>query len=169
MNATFTLAYGTNATFYNIKTECEDALEKGSHAVLDACGERAEEVAKQYCGKYSPFIDVTHEVDGKTLTVTASSEDVTSEWDGGKTEDISPVLMAEFGSGWYAENNSDDDRGGQGKLNKYGHAFNRKGWSWTENGKPFHSLGERPTRPMYTAYVTLVKEAGNIIRRVLGG
>lgn len=144
-------------------------LDEKTPEFLNAVGERGVEVAQKNLGYFAPDITVTHEVKGNEVIVTAQAQDVLKEWDGGHSEKVNPLLLAEFGSGFFAENVTDDPRGGQGKLNKYGHAFDSNGWYWKENGVLHHSYGVKPTMPMYRSWSTIVRELDKIAQSVFGG
>ena len=88
---------------------------------------------------------------------------------------VSPLLMAEFGSGWLAKVMSTKDyRGnelgvGQGTFPGQTHAFDKDGWSWTTpDGKEHHSYGEAPTFPMYSATIAILNEIDRIAKEVFG-
>ena len=93
--------------------------------------------------------------------------------------------MAEFGSGHYAINSKGEASGlgGQGTLNKYGHAFDENGWYWwtddaqwagenaqlalTANGRfKFRSKGVHPTRPLHNAVMACIKQVNEIANEV---
>lgn len=84
-----------------------------------------------------------------------------------KQVEVSPLYMAEFGSGWYSEPKFDNANGGQGTFPNQKHAFNEDGWTWTTpDGETHHSYGERPTYPMYNAYTEMYMQAKRIFQEV---
>jgi hypothetical protein len=83
--------------------------------------------------------------------------------------EISPILMAEFGSGFHNENLYDVQAPTQGSMPKQIHAMDPNGWYWTdEDGNKHHSIGELPTHPMYMAYLEMVNQVDRIAREVFG-
>ena len=78
---------------------------------------------------------------------------------------VNPILMAEFGSGFYANTEGYEnvgDNAGQGTFPDQVHAFDDIGWFWYEDGVKHHSFGEAPLAPMMHAY----EEMRGIIRKV---
>lgn len=138
-------------------------------------------VAMQNTGVYSGYITFEKKQEsirnGAKSILIAYGRPITKEWsvdsaNGGTethTETIDPLLMAEFGSGFRADNKWSQEFpfAGQGTLDKYGHAFDFGGWSWKdEDGHWRHSKGEQPTYPMYTAYVQMRQQIEKIAREV---
>lgn len=75
-------------------------------------------------------------------------------------EDVSPLLMAEFGSGWFANVanvwSSLNGQVGQGTFPGQEHAFDPDGWHWTDlNGQYHKSYGEHPTMPVLSAWMAM--------------
>ena len=82
--------------------------------------------------------------------------------------DISPILMAEFGAGWYASTNPWDSVGStRGTLGKNG---NRDEWFWYDESGVKHSSNEdytmNPTRPMYNAFLEMMEKVYTIAKEV---
>lgn len=111
-------------------------------------------------GKYITFsiqADITK--DGcKALMVATETEKIISSWqtaDGIKTAEVSPLLMAEFGSGWCAENPTNVPGVGQGTFpseTAQQNAFKEEGWYWMDlDGTWKHSRGIEAKLPMYKA------------------
>lgn len=100
------------------------------------------------------------------------------QWDVGSST-MNPVLMAEFGSGRYA----DDKRGKkfgagrgthpQGRKNRNGvlNALDPDGWYWSEDGGKtfYHSFGYKPTAPMSHAMNDMFIQIGRVGKKVFGG
>jgi hypothetical protein len=93
--------------------------------------------------------------------------------DGIKTVEVSPLLLAEFGSGWLAHVMTTDDYRsnelgvGQGTFPGQTHAFDDHGWFWeTPDGEKHHSYGEAPTYPVYSAMLAMIYEVNSIAREV---
>lgn len=117
-------------------------------------------VAKQNVGnfgKYLVFSVKTQKNSSGCTAIMYASEigKIVSTWqtsDGLKSVDVSPLLMAEFGSGRYAQNPKGIAGVGQGTFPGQLHAFDREGWFWRdEQGELHHSYGLTPSAPMYKA------------------
>ena len=97
-----------------------------------------------------------------------------SEWDLPNGEkagyEVSPILLAEFGSGWFANVIGNITGVGQGTMpNAKGHAFDPKGWWYRKDGEWHHSYGERPTYPMHRATVQMLVDIDRIAKEVFNG
>ena len=80
---------------------------------------------------------------------------------------ISPLLMAEFGSGFLAKVLWDVGGVGQGTMPGQIHAYDSKGWFWyDDSGVKHHSKGESPTYPMHAASIAMLTEVDRIARKV---
>jgi len=159
---------------------------------LNKLADKAIEVGAANGGDFSRFIFYSKKLeDGTTIYVSATSKLIRTEWYAGskspetRSEVISPLLMAEFGSGHYAiENENAPGLGGQGTLNKYGHAFDEEGWYWyaemppkgnatpvktASNGRvKYHSKGNIPTRPLHKAVMACIQQVTEIAQEVFG-
>ena len=108
-------------------------------------------------GKYITFsiqTDVTK--DGcRALMLASETGKIISSWqtaDGIKTAEVSPLLMAEFGSGWGAENPMNVPGVGQGTFPGQSHSFDKEGWYWMDlDGNWNYSKGITAKMPMYKA------------------
>ena len=106
--------------------------------------------------------------------IAADSKKIISQWfRGGQlvSAEVSSLLISEFGSGWLAKVYfpAVDGEVGQGTFLDQRHAFDPNGWSWTdENNVTHHSIGERPTHPMYSALMAMIYEINAIAREVFG-
>ena len=125
-------------------------------------------------GKYITFsiqADITK--DGcKALMVATETGKIISSWqtaDGIKTAEVSPLLMAEFGSGWGAENPMNVPGVGQGTFPGQSHAFDKEGWYWMDlDGNWNYSKGINAKMPMYKASQQIQRIAKSKAREVFG-
>lgn len=103
---------------------------------------------------------------GKVLKVWYTDKKLTKQ----HSYEVSPLLLAEFGSGWYADNKWDIGGVGQGTMpNAYGHAADPNGWYWYDaQGVKHHSLGEPPTYPLYNATIVMIEQIRTIAKEVFG-
>lgn len=175
--------------FANELNQYADMFEVKVKTFLDKLADLAIHVASINEGDFSGYIVYSKEFEGsKTVKVMAKdSQVITNSWYAGskstelRQEEISPLLMAEFGSGRYAI--SKEGIGGQGTLNTYGHAFDSNGWYWwtddvtqvssgdamvsASNGRwKFHSYGTPPSQPLHKAVMACISEVEEIAREV---
>ena len=134
-------------------------------------------VAKQSVGNFGKYITFSvkteKEQNGcKGVLFASNTGIIKSEWrtqDGVKTADVSPLLMAEFGSGMKAENPMNVPGVGQGTFPGGTHGNDPSGWWWMDlNGEWHHSRGVTPTMPMYHASLEMITQIQDIARRVFG-
>ena len=133
-------------------------------------------IAEQNTGGYGKYIQFYKEGRGGLRTVgflIARDTPITVEWDykgEKKTAKLSPLLMAEFGSGKLAEVLFAISGVGQGTFPGQTHAFedgwNYKEWQSDHKGKWHHSSGVAPTHPMYKADMEMIQRAEMIAREV---
>lgn len=134
-------------------------------------------IAEQNTGGFGKYIQFYKEGRGGIRTVgflIAKDSPITVEWDyygEKKTAKLSPLLMAEFGSGKLAEVLFAISGVGQGTFPGQTHADDPKGWNykeWSEDhkGKWHHSSGYAPTHPMYKADMEMIQRAELIAREV---
>lgn len=160
---------------------------------LERLAEKGIEVASVNGGDFSSYIVYSKKVESgtKVLMIAKDREEITNSWYASSTskelrqETISPLLMAEFGSGYYAISTEGEASGlgGQGTLNKYGHAFDTNGWYWwsddatSMDGEPlnekngrwrFHSRGTHPSQPLHKAVMACIEQVEGIAREVFG-
>lgn len=84
-----------------------------------------------------------------------------------KTREISPILFAEFGSGWLSDVLFDVSGVGQGTFPDQKHAFDPSGWSYmTQDGEWHHTRGFKPTHPIYKAELSMLDHIIEIAREV---
>ncbi len=148
-------------------------------------------IAQQNVGNFGKHITFSKEVKGSTHAIgflIATDEPITVEWivseDGDtKTAEVSPLLMAEFGSGKLAEVLFKISGVGRGTFPGQTHAFEDT-WSFKkkvkkkskkkgESGKEektrwFTSSGVAPTHPMYFADMEMIEQIDKIAREVFG-
>lgn len=135
-----------------------------TRGALKDLGDAGIQVAVENSGKYGAYISFTRRtrVDDKTMKMVVVGKPLSQihqEWqlaDGSTTGyDIDPLLMAEFGSGLYAESRGVDGVG-RGTHPKQKHANNDNGWAWKDlDGTWHHSKGQKPTAPMYKAQLEM--------------
>lgn len=142
-------------------------------------------VARLNEGKFAGYMAYSVEVKGRTATLIASDiQKIIAEYYKSKTSptpiiaEVSPLLMAEFGSGSHAIDGL-DGAVGQGTFPNQTHAFDAGGWFWIDenpsdnihdfgNGRYLHhSSGESPTQPMHNAIMQMISIASVIARRIL--
>jgi len=135
-------------------------------------------VAMRNKGDYSAYIMIlqhTDEVDensAKGILMAYNVQTCIREYMVSATEikrvEVSPVLMAEFGSGWKAKNEFPDVTGvGQGTFPGQIHAFDPGGWSYmTPDGMWHRSSGEEPSMPMLKAKRRMEREITKTIKEV---
>lgn len=111
----------------------------------------------------------------KALMVATETGKIISSWqtaDGIKTAEVSPLLMAEFGSGWGAENPMNVPGVGQGTFpseTAQQNAFNKEGWYWMDlDGNWNYSKGITAKMPMYKASQRIQEIARSKAREVFG-
>lgn len=135
--------------------------------------EKGIRTAKAYGGQYKRYLHFEQNVyndkvfDTVGLLIGADNQKIISEWyRGGEivSAEVSPILMAEFGSGWLAQVYFPAVKGlvGQGTFPGQRNAFNEDGWYWEDpNDDEYelhHSYGETPTHPMYQALMAMINE-----------
>lgn len=135
--------------------------------------------AEHNCGKYAGMIEFSKEIKKDGLSevcflIARDKQKVISRWryrgapGGWKEAEVSPLWMAEFGSGWLAKVEFPVMQGvvGQGTFPNQKHAFDEDGWSWTDETGTHHSRGEEPTSPMLKAINQMKEEVGRIAEGV---
>lgn len=134
-------------------------------------------VAKSNVGNFGKYITftktITESQNGCTAIILATETgQIISQWktsDGIKSADVSPLLMAEFGSGFKAQNPLNNPKGGQGTFPGQTHAFDKEGWYWIDlNNELHHSYGITPTMPIYKTYKYLEEEIMSKAKEVFG-
>ena len=132
-------------------------------------------IAESNKGPYGQYIIFTKEI--KTgvngyvgALIARDGQKVVKEWyvkDGVDGYEVSPILMAEFGSGWLSQVMFNIQGVGQGTMpNAKGHANDPNGWWWEDSEGKHHSYGEAPTMPMYHADIAMITQVDRIAREV---
>lgn len=146
-------------------------------------------IAETNTGEYTGYIAFRKEVDRTQFGCNAIiyAHDITKihrSWKTGEAV-ISPLLMAEFGSGWKAVKQTKISGVGQGTFPGQKHAFDPNGWFWEDdNPSPtssedsvyrkkngsylHHSMGESPSMPMYNAWLEMEIQLRKVAREVFG-
>lgn len=110
----------------------------------------------------------------KGILVATNTGIIKSEWrlaDGStRTADVSPLLMAEFGSGLRANNVRAGEFGmGTGTFPEQTHAEDPEGWWYMDtNDEWHHSRGVTPTMPMGKAYAEILDQIDTVAKEVFG-
>ena len=134
-------------------------------------------VGKQNVGGFGKYITFSMKTDPykdgcKAIMLASENGKIISSWqtkDGIKTAEISPLLMAEFGSGWGAENPMKVEGFGQGTFPNQTHAFDAEGWYWIDlEGNLNHSYGITAKMPMHKARNTIIEKVTTIAKEVFG-
>lgn len=139
--------------------------------LLEILADKGIETGKANCGEYGSAIAFSKKVLGNQVTIIASDRTkIKRQWrykGDIKEVEISPLLMAEFGSGFNANDMFNLGKYGQGTFPNQKHAFDANGWYWvTPDGEKHHSYGESPTHPMYSMVLELLFEVQSVAREV---
>lgn len=159
-----------------------DDLEAYKQSLKDRTRVFTEELAKvgikaayANLGQYEGSVTFESKDGGEGITIISGKDKdlILREWftDKGLTNkrsyEISPLLMAEFGSGWLSVVLYDIAGVGQGTMPGQKHASDPKGWVWyDEHGIKHRSIGEPPTFPMHNAIVAMLTQADEVAKRV---
>ena len=126
-------------------------------------------------GKYITFTVKTEpeKYGVKGVMIASNTGIIQSEWitkDGVKTADVSPLMMAEFGSGLRANNVRAGEFGmGTGTFPGQTHAEDPEGWWYMDmNEEWHHSRGVIPTMPMGKAYAEILDQIETVAKEVFG-
>ena len=139
-------------------------------------------VASMNTGDYTNYIEFSKEVNpekyGATAIMKASSENIVRRWltkEGVMEAEVSPILMAEFGSGNYASNAGSGQPNaslamqlgmGQGTFPGQTHAFDEE-WHWLDLSGEWHSSsGEIPTMPVFKAFLEMENDVKMVAKEV---
>lgn len=125
--------------------------------------------------EYAPFIAITMPTDRTQYgcdgaLVLTQTGIITSYWqtkEGVKSADVSPLLMAEFGAGNYAENPKNIPGVGQGTFPDQTHGNDPSGWYYLDlDGKWHHSYGVKPAQPVLKAFEAMYSNIDSIAKEV---
>ena len=134
-------------------------------------------VGRQNVGGFGKYITFSMQTDPykdgcKAIMLASENGKIISSWqtkDGIKTVEVSPLLMAEFGSGWGAENPMKVEGVGQGTFPNQTHAFDTEGWYWIDlEGNLNHSYGITAKMPMYKASQKIITDCSRIAKEIFG-
>lgn len=157
-----------------------DSLDAKCRKLRERLAEIGIDTAKSNCGEYAGMIvfEVRNEDPDISYLVATDGKKIVRSWYPSKKSalkgvrqrsyEVSPLLLAEFGSGWLAKVLVNIAGVGQGTMpNSYGHAFDAGGWYWyDESGTKRHSEGEAPTFPMYSASMAMLFEVDRIAKEI---
>ena len=144
---------------------------------ITALAQEGISVGKQNVGGFGKYItfSIQTEVskDGcKALMLASENGKIISTWKSYgeiKSAEVSPLLMAEFGSGWGAENPMQIPGVGQGTFPGQTHAFDKEGWYWLdEDGNLNYSKGITAKMPMYKASIRIQEIAIKKAKEIFG-
>jgi len=144
------------------------------------------ETAVQVSGEWGKYIVFRQDVnvvgdEVECLIIATDGQKVLKEWYPSKKDAqngtnvrsyfVSPILLAEFGSGWLADVMYNIPGVGQGTMpNSMGHAKDSDGWYWYDDaGTKHHSIGEPPKYPMHNAMVRMMSEIESTASEVFKG
>lgn len=156
-------------------TDYQDDLPKKCELLIRRLAESGVSVAKQDLGGFGKYITFSIQTEPakcgcKGILLATNTGIIRSEWrtkDGIKSADVSPLLMAEFGSGMRAENPLNVPGVGQGTFPGQTHAFDKDGWWYMDlDGEWHHSYGITPKMPMYNAAMEMYRRVEEIAKEV---
>lgn len=150
----------------------KNASTNRSKAIIDQLLRIGISTAQANTGKYAGYIKFetrVEQTDGGFigLLIASDASKIISTWRRGKEiieAEVSPLLMAEFGSGHFADVKDiwSDLAGyvGQGTFTypdqTRNHAFDDAGWKWCDLQGNWHkSMGESPLYPLYSSWVEM--------------
>jgi len=149
-----------------------------SRSILNSLLEIGIVVGRESGGDYADYISFSAYVEKDDvghigMLVARDRQKIKREWwyRGQKVSvDISPLLMAEFGSGWLSivskEWESLAGEVGQGTFPEQKHAFDPDGWHWTDTQGGYHkSRGEAPSFPVYRAWMAMKQAIDETARK----
>ena len=144
---------------------------------VEALAQEGISIGKQNVGGFGKYItfSIQTEVskDGcKALLLASENGKIISSWKSYgeiKTAEVSPLQMAEFGSGWGAENPMQIPDVGQGTFPEQTHAFDKEGWYWIdEDDNLNYSKGITAKMPMYKASIRIQEIAIKKAKEIFG-
>ncbi len=154
--------------------ECESWIIDKARQIAGILAREGRTIAEQHTGDYTGYIrfDIEEQETANgsiaILTMSDNQKIIRRWWYHNEVRQaiVSPSLMAEYGSGQFAVD------GWRGTFPGQTHAW-QDSWYWTSypDNKFHRSSGEKPTRPMHTAYVRLqdMSFVSSVIERVFNG
>ena len=156
----------------NIRTFRELLAEKGIRVAMSS--------TSSGFGQYIIFEKI--DSDETSTIIARETQQILSEWlrYGERMQAyVSPLLMAEFGSGNYAvswedsqgtphSTLSDGTQIGRGSFPNQTHAFESVWWYLDVNGNWHSATGSKPTRPMHNAAIEIITQIQQTAREVFG-
>lgn len=155
--------------------EYKQSLNDKTEIFRERLAEVGIKAAYAHSGQYGDSIifETQQGGDGVTFLVGRDKNLILKEWYTDKkgkhkrSYEISPLLMAEFGSGWLAVVLYDIAGVGQGTMPGQKHASDPNGWVWyDENGVKHRSIGEPPSFPMHNAIMAMLTEVDRVAKEV---
>ena len=155
--------------------EYKNSLEDKTQLFRERLAEVGIKAAYAHSGQYgnSIIFESKQGSEGVTILEGRDKNLILKEWYTNKkgtqkrSYEISPLLMAEFGSGWLAVVLYDIAGVGQGTMPGQKHASDPKGWVWyDENGVKHRSIGEPPSFPMHNAIIAMLTEVDRVAKEV---
>lgn len=154
-----------------------DDLPSKCKKLVKRLAEEGIKVAEQNTGNFGKYIVFEMKADPqedgcRTIILAYDSAKIISSWQvqgGVKTAEVSPTLMAEFGSGFGAENPMQVPGVGQGTFPDSTHSFDSEGWYWRGlDGELYHSKGIVAKQPMYKASLRIREAIDSVAKEVFG-
>ena len=136
--------------------------------------------AEHVAGEYAGMIEFSKEFESKDgqvvcVLIARDKQKIVSKWrykGDWRSVELSPILISEFGSGWFADVKYPQLDGvvGQGTF-KDGdyvqkHAFDEHGWTWVDETGSHHSYGEYPSYPMFHASLEIMSKVEQVAKSV---
>lgn len=161
--------------------EYRDSLNDKCATLVKRLAQEGISVAEQNVGSFGKYLIFSVETedpqaDGcKAYAIAGESGKIISQWktkEGTQSAEVSPLLLAEWGSGVRARPAETLENGmkvGQGTFPGQKHAFDKEGWYWQDLSDQWHhSDGVSPSMPMYHAYAGMKTKIREIAREVFG-
>lgn len=151
--------------------------------VLRKLAEKGIAVAEQTVGSLGKYITFSRrsETDGMVIIAQETSV-ILAQWTlkngEPREEEVSPLLMAEFGAGphaiiWHGQDNDTNvmpsgRKVGRGEFPHQTHAFESSWYYMDKSGNWQVSTGIKPTRPLHNAVMELISTVDATVREVFG-
>lgn len=155
-----------------------DSIQRKCELFVKTLGEKGIEVAKQNIGGYGNHVSFGVDIDpldmgARGVMFAVNDSLIHVRWIGGGVSygeaDVSPLLMAEFGSGLRAQQNPRGPEFGMGTGTFPGqtHAFDPDGWWYMDmDGQWHHTHGVTPLMPMDHAHKEMLRQIRKTAREV---